>query len=148
MTTATAADRSAPLTDDLLLEERIAFLLGRASVRQFWMTFLYADHVQSEVVMPCDDLPASPDEPLAASDGGTVANADALARGIAELMAEFGFAQAVFVWERPGDARVRGRERAWAHRLATACARHGATVRAQFLLHDGGVRILAPDDYL
>lgn len=148
MMKSTAADREAPLTDDLLLEERLAFLLRRANMRQFWMLFLHEDDVQTDVVMPCADLPADPSEMSTTSDLGETTHAALLGHRIGNLMREFGFAQAVFVWERPGSAEVGNEERAWAAALGAACANNGARVRAQFILHDHGVRILAPDDYL
>lgn len=148
MTKMTAADRDAPLTDDLLLEERIRFLLRRANRRQFWMLFLGDDDVQADVVMPCDDLPADPDAVLDTEDLGRAPYAVVLATRVAQIMTDFGFAQAVFVWERPGGSVARAEERGWARALAEACAGHGARVRAQFLLHDHGVRLLTPDDYL
>ncbi|WP_029144506.1 hypothetical protein [Microbacterium luticocti] len=141
-TTTNAADREAPLTDDILLTERVTFLLERANIRQFWMMFLDERDVQAPVVMPCADLPADPDQ----AEGGANA-ARLLAQNIAALMAEFGFAQAVFAWERPGGPRVGDEERAWARALGAACATEGVRVRAQFLVHDRGVRVLAPDDY-
>lgn len=148
MTKLTAADREAPLTDDVLLQERIRFLLRRANVRQFWMLFLYDDDVQAEVLMPCDDLPADPDVVVQTEDLGRAPYAVVLASRIAHIMSEFGLAQAVFVWERRGDSVARTEERVWARTLAQACRAAGAQVRAQFLLHDRGVRLLTPDDYL
>lgn len=143
-----AADRDAPLTDDTLLTARVEHLLERANIRQFWMLFLDEEDVQMPAVMPCDDVPADPYTECEVEDLGTVTNAELLASRIAWLMAECRFAQAVFVWERPGGPRVGDEERAWARELGAACARAGARVRAQFLLHDRGVRVLAPDDYL
>ncbi len=147
MKTHAAADRTAPLTDDALLQERIAFLLRRASLRQLWMMFLFADDVQSEILIPCADLPVTPHEILTTDDHER-SHADVLGERVAEIMEGLGFAQAVFVWERPGEPAAGVEEREWARALAEACAQHGARVRAQFLLHDQGVRALAPDDYL
>ncbi|UUT35522.1 hypothetical protein [Microbacterium elymi] len=62
-------------------------------------------------------------------------------------MEELPAAQAVFSWERPGGPQVGAEERAWARGLGAACARAGVRVRAQFVVHDRGVRVLAPDDY-
>ncbi|MEQ6898898.1 hypothetical protein [Microbacterium sp. KR10-403] len=143
-----AADRDAPLTDDTLLAERIGQLLERAMRRQFWMLFLDGRDVLAPVVMPCDDLPEDPLGFSPSEDLGEVANAELLGVRVSQIMEEFDLAQAVFVWERRGGPRVRDAERRWARELAGACARAGARVRAQFLLHDRGLRVLAPDDYL
>jgi hypothetical protein len=143
-----AADRDAPLTDDTLLTERIEQMLEHAMRRQFWMLFLDDRDVLTPIVMPCDDLPEDPLQRSPSEDLGEVANAELLGVRVSQIMAEFDLAQAVFVWERRGGPRVRNSERIWARELASACARAGARVRAQFLLHDRGVRVLAPDDYL
>ncbi|QAY61022.1 hypothetical protein ET475_14175 [Microbacterium protaetiae] len=143
-----AADKDAPLTDDTLLTERVLFLLERANLRQFWMMFLDEHDVQAPTLMPCDDLPVDPCHQTHTDDLGTVTHAELLAARIAFLMEHCEFAQAVFVWERRGGPRVGEQERAWARELGAACVRHGVRVRAQFLLHDRGVRVLAPDDYL
>jgi len=142
-----AADNEAPLTDDTRLTDRVRFLLRRANIRQFWMMFLDENDVQAPVVMPCDDMPADPRALTFTDDLGTVTRAELLAARVAMIMREFGFAQAVFVWERRGGPRVGDEERIWARELAAACAQTGARIRAQFLLHDRGVRVLAPDDY-
>ncbi len=147
MTKSIAVDRLQPLTDDVLLHERVTDLLRRASVRQVWMLFLTDDDVQAPVLLPCDDLPADPNR-IVDGDLGRSTAASVLGARIAALMREFGFAQAVFAWERPGDAVAGAQERTWAHALAVACAEYGARVRAQFLVHDRGVRALTPDDYL
>lgn len=148
MTSSTATDRNAPLTDDALLEERVTLLLERANVPQLWMMFLGDDDVQSELLLPFADLPRHPDELVDTPDLGRAANATVLGHRVAQIMREFGFAQVVFAWERPGSATARRGERRWARALAAACAVQGARVRAQFVVHDRGVRPLTPDDYL
>jgi hypothetical protein len=145
MTKMTAADREAPLADDILLTERIEFLLQRAGTRQLWMMFLDEDDVQSPVLLPCTGLPVDPGERPRGAEGSTAA--ELLAVRVADLMADLGLAQAVFAWERPGGPRIGDEERAWARELGAACAAEGARVRAQFLVHDRGVRVLAADDY-
>jgi hypothetical protein len=143
----TAADRTAPLTDDALLQERISFLLRRASTRQLWMMYLDADDVQSEVLMPCSDLPDPATViPTGGRGGRTVA--EVLSDRVRGVMSELRVTQVVFVWERPGGPRIEDDERMWARALGAACASRGVRVRGQFALHDSGVRVLAPDDYV
>jgi hypothetical protein len=147
MTNKTAADREAPLTDDILLAERVAFLLERASTRQLWMMFLDADDVQCPMLMPCAGLPADPAQPAGTGVTGPLTAAQLLGSRVAELLDGTDLAQVVFAWERPGGSRPDDRERAWARELAAACTGAGGRVRAQFLVHDRGVRPLTPDDY-
>lgn len=143
-----AADHDAPLTDDILLADRIGLLLEHAIRRQFWMLFLTDQDVLAPAVMPCTDLPEDPTQITVTADLGAVGNAELLATRVAQIMEAYDLAQAVFVWERRGGPRVGDEERRWAQELASACARVGARVRAQFILHDRGLRVLAPDDYL
>lgn len=145
MTTSCVQDPDTPLTDDILLSERIRYLLRGAIRSQVWLLFLDDADVQAPPVMPCDDLPRDPLMPDP-NDPASPVPADAVARMVAGLMAECGFAQAVFVWERPGAPRLHPDDRAWAQALRAACVRRGVRVRAQFQLHDGGVRQLAADD--
>lgn len=56
-------------------------------------------------------------------------------------------ARLIFVWERPGSAESTAADRDWARELSEACRAVGVVVRAQLILHDGGVRWFAPDDY-
>lgn len=135
-----------PLTDDALVLERVEFLIQQAIRRQFWMLFLNADQTLADAIMPCDDLPEDP-HVLADTDIGPLPHAEALARTLSHLMPDFGFAEAIFVWERPGGPAVGPDERAWAHALALACADRGVRIRGQFLTHDSGVRPLTPDDF-
>lgn len=111
------------------------------------MLFLHADDTLAEAIMPCDDYPVDPGA-LVETDAGPMPHADALARTLTHLMPEFGFARAIFVWERPGDAAVGDEERRWARAIAAACRQRGLVIAAQFIAHDTGVRPLAPDDYL
>jgi hypothetical protein len=147
MTNQTAADRAAPLTDDIRLAERVAYLLERASTRQLWIMFLDEQDVQSPVLMPCAGLPDDPFEPVSASDTGPTTAAHLMGARVASLMDGTDLAQVVLAWERPGASRLDDQDRGWARELARACRARGGRVRAQFLVHDRGVRSVAPDDY-
>lgn len=137
-------DPDVPLTDDILLADRVRYLLRGAIRRQVWLLFLDTDDVQAPPVMPCADLPVDPLSP--AKGGAERTPAETVSRMVADMMTECGFAQAVFVWERPGPPRLHADDRAWARALREACVRRGVRVRAQFQLYDGGVRQLAADD--
>lgn len=143
-----AADREAPLSDDILLTARVEHLLGRANTRQLWTLFLDENDVQAPELMPIDNLPSDPGVMSRVADLGLVTCAELLAARIAPILTAHGLTQVVFVWERRGGPFAEDEERAWARELAGACGRAGVRVRAQFLLHTRGVRVLAPDDYL
>ncbi len=127
-----------PLTTDTAIEERVEHLIGPACRRQWWVLFLDESDHQLPIVIPLADYPLTP-------NGGA---ADLLAARIADAMQTTQASQAIFVWERPGKANVSHLERSWARALAESCTRLEIAVRAQLLSHDGGVRWMAPDDYL
>ncbi|GAA4371950.1 hypothetical protein [Agromyces bauzanensis] len=139
------ADEAAhlPITTDHDVEERVAGLLQHAVRRQWWTLYLDADDVQMPLIMPMAGYPDRPDEP--GGDEGTAAQL--LADRLSVIVREVGAAKVVFVWERPGRAETTPADREWAGALAAACRAEGVVVRAQLILHDRGVRWLAPDDY-
>jgi hypothetical protein len=132
-----------PIISDRDIEDRVAGLLRSAIRRQWWTLYLDADDVQRPVLMPMAGYPERPDEQC---DGrGTVAQI--MAARLAEIVGEIGAAKLVFVWERPGGAETTVLDRSWAAGLGEACRAEGLAVRAQLILHAGGVRWFAPDDY-
>ena len=134
------------IADDEMLQRRLEHLLTSAIRRQLWITFLDGDDRETGVIMPCDDYPLRPDEVWPHDELGDRPSAVILAHTFAGVMREFGFASLVAVWERPGDDTIQGPERRWASAFADALRHEGAVVRAQFLLHDAGMRQIGPDD--
>lgn len=132
-----------PLTTDRAVQQRIADLLQGAIRRQWWTLYLDARDVQLPVIMPMAGYPDRPDEPC--GDEGTAAQL--LANRLSEIVEQVGAAKVIFVWERPGGAESTRADREWARGLSEACRAAGLSVRAQLILHDGGVRWFAPDDY-
>ena len=131
-----------PITTDRDIEQRVADLLQRAIRRQWWTLHLDDDDVQRPVLMPMARYPEDPDAPVGAE--GTVAQV--IASRLIEIVESIDAARVIFVWERPGGAEVTAADRAWASALGAACRNAGVAVRAQLILHDHGVRWLAPDD--
>lgn len=131
-----------PITTDRDIERRVADLLQRAHRRQWWTLYLDDADVQQPVLMPMADYPDDPDAPVGAE--GTVAQV--VASRLAEIVESIGAAKVVFVWERPGGDSITTADREWASSLGAACRAAGVAVRAQLVLHDTGVRWLAPDD--
>jgi hypothetical protein len=145
MTLSYTAPFDRPLSNDELLLECVGNLLRDAGRRQLWMMFLLPDQTLAPAIMPTDDLPVDP-HGAAETDAGTMTHAAAVARMVDYLTREFGFAAAVFVWERPSGPDLDERERDWSSALARECAARRVPVRAQFLLTNAGVRRLVPDD--
>jgi len=137
---------SPPLTDDVRLQEYLEPLLQTAARRQLWLFFLDADDRLGGPAMPTGGLPRDPSSMVSTEDLGEQTVADVIGTRFSTLMQELGLAQVVLVWERRGGAKVHAEEREWARALGAALRAEGARVRAQFLLHDRGLRILAPDD--
>ena len=133
----------APISTDHDIQQRVADLLQRAIRRQWWTLYLDADDVQRPVLMPMAGYPVSPD--ASCGDEGTAA--DVLANRLASIVASIGAAKVIFVWERPGSDELTPADQAWAGALGAACRSAGVAVRAQLILHDSGVRWIAPDDH-
>lgn len=131
--------------DDATLERWLFDLLIGATHPQLWLFFLDEDNRPVGPVMPCDELPDHPDEVTTTDDLGTLPIVELFAHRFANLMREFDFAQVIVVWERPGGEEFTDLDRAWA-RLGDHLVRQGVRVRARFLLHEDGMRIITPDD--
>ncbi|QTX04137.1 hypothetical protein [Agromyces archimandritae] len=131
-----------PLASDAMLEERMTELL-RSALRRQWWTFFLDERGRFLVAMPMADYPEDPDEPLSAPLGGTPA--ELLADRLSEIREDAGAEAVVFAWERSGSSEISADDRAWALSLASACASRRVRVRAQFIVHDDGVRIIASD---
>lgn len=139
------ADEAArqPITTDREVEERVALLLRNAIRRQWWTLYLDDDDVQLPLLMPMAGYPERPDLP--SGEGGTAAQL--IADRLSSIVRQVGAAKVVFVWERPGGAEATRGDVEWARALAEACRAEGVAVRAQLILHSGGVRWFAADDF-
>ncbi|WP_309069400.1 hypothetical protein [Microbacterium sp.] len=133
--------------DDARLHELIELMLSGALRRQLWLLFLDANDRMSDVILPTDDFPHAPDEPVVSGDLGPTTAARLMAARLPPMCEAIGASQVVLVWEREGDDGFQVEELAWARAISQAL--HGADVRmrAQFVLHDDGLRALTPDDY-
>lgn len=131
--------------DDAALERWLFDLLIGATHPQLWLFFLDENNRPIGPVMPCDELPDHPDEVTTTDDLGTLPIVELFAHRFANLMGEFGFAQVIVVWERCGGEHITDLDRAWA-RLGDHLVRQGIRVRARFLLHEDGMRVITTDD--
>ncbi|GAA3650469.1 hypothetical protein [Microbacterium marinilacus] len=138
--------RDEPL-DDARLHELIGLMLAGAVRRQVWLMFLDDAARLSDVVMPLSDYPRDPSEPGVVEDLGPVTAAALLSERIRTIAEAAGCGQAVLVWEREGGEAFRAEELSWASAMAKGLQGDAPRLRAQFVLHDDGLRVLAADDH-
>lgn len=112
-------------------------LLKRANQRQVWLFFLYDDDTETKVVTPVEDYPGIGVEQFTSSFRTIFAG----------MAACYGVAKVIMAWERRGSSRLTPEDATWARAAVRLCAGGPVTLRAQLLVHDGGVSWLAPDDY-
>jgi hypothetical protein len=149
MTSIDRATRSdLPLRTDHQLRIALEDLLERANLAQLWVIFLDADDRLTGPFMPGDGFPDDPLELVRTDDLGEVPVAHVLAERVKMMIEAVGAARAVLVWERPGADGLTPDVRAWVREMALACRANGAALRAQLLLHNNGLRMLVPDDYV
>ena len=139
-------DRVVDRDDDL--RDVLELLLDAAIRRQMWLLFIDERGCLTGPLMPMDDLRPDPDELVTTDDLGTVPLAEVLVTRMRMLLELTGSARTVLVWERRGSRRVLARDAAWARAMAEQAVAQGVPLRAQFLLHNKGLRQLHPDDWV
>jgi hypothetical protein len=140
-------DRGHAFENDAEIHQLISYLLRGASRRQLWMFFLDENHVLVDPIMPLGDYPAEPSKVEPTPDLGSVDVATVLATRLRSVRDEVGAAMLVLVWERRGPDVFTVADVVWARAMATAFAFVEVDVRAQFVLHNRGVRQITADDY-
>jgi hypothetical protein len=128
--------RTQPLTSQVLIEERVRALIGRACRRQLWFLFLDGNHIQLPLMIPLDDLPGSPDD--------TVHD---LARAMGRAMEAAGAESIIVVIERYASSALTPADTAWAKGIHDAFDLEEIDLRGIVLSHSRGVRWIAQDDY-
>lgn len=146
-------DTNIPLKDRPLesgedLRSLIEFLLDRANRRQMWLLFIDDRGCLGDPLMPMDDYPDDPTLITSADDLGEVDQATLLMSRIGMLREMTGNEAVVLVWERLGSSVVGVEGREWARAMRDAATALEVPLRAQFVLHNRGVRELALDDIL
>jgi hypothetical protein len=134
-------------TDDDLAD-LLSRLLERANMRQVWLIMLGADDRVTGPLMPLEDFPSEPDAECDTADLGTLTHSRLLAARFAAFAEMCDAERIVLVWERRGTSALRAGDLAWARAMARDCREAGVALRAQFVLHDRGLRTLAVDDLL
>ena len=127
------------LPDDEALLAWARFLHGQGDGRGFslWLTFLDADDRALPVLVPIDDVPASPDPEI-------VTNLVDVLHDVLADQAPGG--SAVLMLERPGTDAVSVADGRWFSSLHETAAARGVRLRGVFLATPYGVRPLTPDD--
>jgi len=128
--------RTQPLTSQVLIEERVRALIGRACRRQLWFLFLDGNQIQLPLMIPLDDLPGSPDD--------TVHD---LARAMGRAMEAAGAESIIVVIERYASSALTRADIAWARGVHDAFDLEEIDLRGVVLSHSRGVRWIAQDDY-
>ncbi|UYO97514.1 hypothetical protein OED01_01920 [Microbacterium sp. M28] len=148
MTDANATLRDLIVDHDDNLRDLLQVLLRHATRRQMWLMFIDDHGRLGDPIMPMDDVPADPHEEVVVDDLGLVDQAHVLMHRSGLLLELTGNASVVLVWERIGSSVLDDDDRAWASAMADEAASLQVPLRAQFLLHNRGIRQLHPDDYL
>lgn len=139
-------DRSLVHDDDL--HEALGMLLDRAAQRQMWLLFLDDDDRLAGPLMPMDDYPQDPHALITTDDLGELPQAQTLLQRCDMLREITGNAHIVLAWEREGGDGFTADDRAWATAMGDAADLLDVPLRAQFVVHSGGVRQFHADDRL
>ncbi|MGJ0204528.1 hypothetical protein [Leucobacter sp. gxy201] len=140
-----AAPPRARLETDAELQRTLLQLLTGACRRQVWTFLLDESHRIVDPVMPFDELPDDPQELWDVEDLGTVPFIEVFRDRLAMIAELAGASRVVLVWERLGSERFSAEDLEWAGELAASWPSNGPQIRAQFLLHDTGLRQLVAD---
>lgn len=129
------------------LADLLTCLLRSANIRQMWLIMLDEDHRTTGPLMPMSGHPVNPDAYVDTVDLGSAPYAAVLANRISQFVAMCAAHEIVLVWERRGSGEFSAEDRGWAAAMTRHCRELGVALRAQFVLHDKGLRALTPDDY-
>jgi len=137
-----------PLTTDDQLRLTLEDALEEAIMPQLWFIFLDDESRLTGPLMPGDGYPADPSDLVETDDLGIVSAAHLLSARLQLIADLVGAASVALVWERPGPDALPHDTRTWVRAMADASRDSGLRLRAQLLLHDDGLRMLVPDDFV
>ncbi|HWV49340.1 MAG TPA: hypothetical protein VN035_07780 [Microbacterium sp.] len=148
MTDANSTLKDLILDRDDDLRDLLHVLLRQANLRQMWLLFIDEHGRLGDPLMPMNDYPDDPHEEVEVDDLGAVDQAHLLMHRSGLLREATGNASLVLVWERVGPSTLDDDDRAWASAMADAAVSLGVPLRAQFLLHNRGIRQIHADDWM
>lgn len=122
------------MTDEDVLE-RASALLGHAIRRQVWVMFLDQHDRQLPLLMP-SYVPRAP----------RAEHRENYSRVLGVLFEESGADSLVVAYERRGPDELTPADQAWLALIRDACCEIDARLRGPLLVHDEGVRWIAPGD--
>lgn len=99
-------------------------------------------------LLPYDDYAEDPDESVVTDDIGFIPISEAMLARVASLGDVFGGTHLVLIWERDGSDRFTQQDLRWARAMANGSNGDRLRMRAQFVLHDTGMRQITLDDYM
>lgn len=137
-----------PLLTDDQLRLTLEDALEEAILSQLWFIFLDAGGRLTGPLMPGDGYPEEPSEVVDTDDLGPMSAAHLLGTRVQMIAEILGAASVALVWERPGSDALSPETRVWVRAMAYASRDIGLPLRAQLLLHDDGLRMLVPDDFV
>ena len=129
--------RDAALTTDELVLTRVADLIQHSIRRQIWLMFLDEEKRQLPLLMP-SYVPRRPEAGALGPFGEFLAG----------LFDEVDAASMVIIYERVGSDTLSDPDREWFRLIKAACLAERIPLHGPLLAHDGGVRWIAPEDYL
>jgi len=127
--------RDAPLATDDEVLRRAELLLGHAIRRQLWLMFLDEDDRQLPLLMPTY-VPRRP----------SAGHRENYARVLGVLFEDADADSMVVAYERRGSEALTDADRDWLRLVREACADAAIPLRGPLLVHDGGIRWIAPED--
>jgi hypothetical protein len=127
--------RDAPLTTDEDVLHRAELLLGHAIRRQLWLMFLDEHERQLPLLMPTY-VPRRPGP----------GHRENYARVLGVLVEDAEADSIVVAYERRGGDDLTVADRAWLALVRDACGQAAIPLRGPLLVHDGGIRWVAPED--
>lgn len=127
------------LNTDPALEAHVGALLDKAIQPQLWFMFLDSDNRRLPILMPGSNIPHYPDE------GRDVRYLAEIFGGLFSHL-QHPLAQLVVVIERPGRVFLTEADRCWVRTIQLAASVSNTRLRATLLCHDGGVRLVPPQE--
>lgn len=142
------------LPTDARLEQYLSGLLREACLPEVWLLLLDASQRLIEPLVQIDELPREEDGIEDISRAGGASFGEVIVRQARFAAQVIGARAFVFVWERQGSDRLTPMDRAFARSALQAASQAGEPgsedvgLRAQFVLHSGGLRQITVDDLI